>query len=359
VPRPRRKKVVKTPPNVVLWKGDNSYVSQIERGRKGMKNVRIAIAVLVVFLTWSFGYSDVVITYASGTCKVDKEGKGKFVDAAIDMELGTSSIVKTGPNGGLELDIDREAISIGGNSTVKIGDLIAKMNEKKKNGWMSSVSKYTKSIGRGGGSQASTALAGVRGELAVSDDIEWFEEDPEGSETLAALKKGKDLFNEGRYVQAIPVFEDLVGNEDAGSDRASSGGDENDASGPAKTAFTRNEASFYLGVSLFNVLRYKEALPYLETSLADKTADFYEPALFHFALTSYMLERYGEAIEGFERYRDEFTGGSLESYAILMLGKTCRKAGKPKEARSYFLEIQRNYGGTDVSDYAGVELMTL
>ena len=185
----------------------------------------------------------------------------RYYDAAIDMELGTGS-------------------------TVKIGDLIARMNEKKKNGWLSSVSKYTKTIGRSGGTQGSTTLAGVRGKQAVSDDIEWFEDDMGDAETLSALQKGKDLFNEGRYVQAIPVFEDITEEEGAqeshtGSGRAGSGQTES-----VRTSFVRNEASFYLVVSLFNVLRYREA-------------------------------------------------------------------------RSYFLEIQRDYGGSDVSAYASEELKAL
>jgi tetratricopeptide (TPR) repeat protein len=179
------------------------------------------------------------------------------------------------------------------------------------------VSKYTKNLARSGGTRGSTTLAGVRGKQAVSDEIELFEEDMEDAETFSAPQKGKDLFNEGRYVQATPVFEGLKGEKGTGDERAGSG-----RTASELTVSIRFEESFYLGVSLFNVLRYRETLPYLKESLDDKAADYYEPALFHFALTFYMLERYGEA-------------------------------------RSYFLEIQRDFGGSGVSAYASEELKEL
>jgi hypothetical protein len=319
-----------------------------------MKSVYFVVAVLVIFLVAFLGFSDVVITYVGGSCKVDRDGKGKFADAGIDMELGAAAVVKTGPDGGVELSIDGDTVSIGPGSVVKVSDLLGSVSERKKNGWLASVSKYTKNVGRRGGTQASTTLAGVRGERAVSEDMEWFEDDQKESEYFSALGEGKELFDEGRYAQAIPVFEDLLTGESPDDTRAGSG-----RAGTGQDSPVLKEASFYLGVCLFNVLRYREALPHLEESISDMSADYAEPALFHHALTLFMLERYGAAFEDFKRYRKEFPGLSLEPYAILMLGKSCKKMGKTQEARSYFQELQREYGDTEVSAYAREELKEL
>ena len=105
---------------------------------------------------------------------------------------------------------------------------------------------------------------------------------------------------------------------------------------------------FYLGVSLFNSLRYTDALPYLHASIKDRDSYYYELALIYNSLTHYFLKDCGEAIEGFDTYTRDFSEGNLKPYAILMLGRSYKELGENDEARKYFIMIKQRYSGSDI-----------
>jgi len=304
-----------------------------------MKKITFIMVSIFFFTISQMCFSDIFISYKSGTCMVDINGNGSWQDAVIDMELNSSSIIKTGIDGELEIEIESDTILIGKNSLVSINGMIGKIGEKKKIGWLESVLKYTKSIGKGEEGHTSTALAGVRGEKREGDELEWFDdfeesEDPEGEYQVA-----KAYFEEGKYTKAIPIFTEII---------------DKDETGPFKY-----EIAFYLGVSLFNNLRYREALLYLEESLADKSATYYGPALLHYSITHYFLKNYEKAIEGFRLYTDNFTGGDLRPYAVFMLGKCYKDIGRPEDARQYFIEIERRYKNTELYQDALDEIKSL
>jgi len=300
---------------------------------------KILFFVLTILFVSStlLGFSDIFITYKSGECKVDIEGNGEWIEAAIDMELYSSSVIKTGPDGELEIEVDEETVSIGRNSIMELNDLLERVGEKKKTGWLKNISKYAKSIGKGDETYASTALAGVRGDDTGGEELEWFEDIEEG--VIKEYQTGKKHFEEGNYTKAIQVFTDIIDTEE--------------------TVSFRDEVAFYLGVSLFNNLRYAEALPYLNESIANKRTYFYELALIHYSITNYFLKNYTRAIEGFNTYTEGFAEGYLKPYAVFMLGKCYKAVGKKEEARGYFTEVKEKYKDTDVYYDALTELRAL
>lgn len=272
----------------------------------------------------SLSAQEVIITYESGKCEVDLYGSGKWVDVSVDMELESKSIIRTGDNGELELIIDNNTVSIGQNRQIMIDDLLNKINEKKKIRWLKKATKYTKAIGIRDDSYSRTALAGVRGEKSEEEELEWFDDFGEERE----FQSGKELFEEGKFTEAINIFSKIIAEEGIETE----GG----------------EVAYYLGISLFNSLRYKDAIPYLVESLKDKSAPYYESALMNYAFTQYFLGDYNNAIEGFNNYIKDFGEGDLKPYALLMLGKCYKDIGKKVDALIYFTKIEKEYKNTDV-----------
>ena len=296
------------------------------------------LVLIMVLMISQLCSADIFITYLSGECKIDLKGTGRWQDAVIDMELLNESIIRTGPNAMMEVEIDENIVSFGANSLIRIEDVYSRLGEKKKMGWLKDISKYAKSVGRGGEAFAETSLAGIRGEKKDLEDIEWFEEDEEADEN-PAFQNARSLFYGGKYTRAIPLLTELIATEEPGQ--------------------FRNEIAYYLGISLFHSLRYQEALSYLDMSLVDRDAYFYEPALLHHAIAHYLLKSYDEAIEGYTRYTEEFPAGTLLPFALYMLGKCYRETGDINRARYYFLEVRDKYVTSEVYQDALQEIESL
>ena len=275
--------------------------------------------------------SEIHITYITGDCNADLYGNGRWQDAAVGMDLTEESIVKTGLHGELELEIDGSTVSIGPGSTVSIDSLLEKVTEKRKLRWLRKATRYAKAVGKEDDQWANTALTGVRGEMAEEDDLEWvvdFEDDE--------FVHGKGLFEEGDYTESIKVFSGIVEKDGIGAESG--------------------EAAYYLGVSLFNSLRYRDALPYLVESTRDSTSPFYDSALMNYSFTHYFSRNYKEAIEGFSSYINAFSDGEFVPYALLMLGKCYKDMGLKPEARVYFTRIEKEHRDSDVYSDAVEEL---
>ncbi len=294
---------------------------------------------LLLFMPF-IAFSDVAILYRSGECSVDLRGNGNWEKALIDMQLMDRSVVRTGKNSSLEIDVNGDVVSIGSNKTVKIGDLFGKVQTKKKQKWLKGLKKYTMNIGGKGSGQSDTALAGVRGALADEDELEWFdEEDEEGTNLASAYQQGMDLFDNGEFTRAIDVFRNVM---DA------YGGDAMDGA-----------VAFHMGVALFNVMRFNEAVGYLETGMKHSDSEFYDLALIHLALSQYLIQEYDESIEGLTAFLQKSSSEQLRPYALLMLGKNYKELGNKKEARRYFSEVTRRYQDTELAQEAGQEMQGL
>lgn len=304
-----------------------------------MKKAILILFSVLFILILEIGYSDIFITYMSGECKVDVEGNGQWKKPSIDMELFATSVIRTGQDGSMDLLIDDTILSFGENNTVLMEDVLAKIGERKKIGWLKSVTKYAKNVGRGDETYAKTSLAGIRGNKSNEDELEWFENIDEEENPSDRFQKGRSLFNEGQYTKAIPLFTELISDEAPG-------------------AF-HSEIAYYLGVSLFHNLKYTETLYYLNESLSQKDAYYYELALLYSSLAHYFLKDYNGAIDGLGLYKLQFSGGDLLPFAIFMLGKSHREIGERERAMSYFMEIKDKYSTSEVYQDVLAEIESL
>jgi len=297
------------------------------------KLLLVLINVLCFSITGLYA-SRIYVTYITGDCAVDLYGSSRWQDAMVDMDLTEASVVKTGCEGEMEIEIDGNTVSIGPNSTVAMKSLLESIEEKRKLKWLRKATRYTKTVKKDEEEWADMALAGVRGEKAKTDDLEWIEDFEEEE-----LARGRELFEEGQYRESIAIFQAVIEGDGIGAE----GG----------------EAAYYLGASLFNSIRYKEALPYLIESTRDKDAAFYESALMNYSFAQYFLRNFREAIEGFSLYVTDCSEGEFVPYALLMLGKCYKDMGMKKEARVYFTRIERDYKDSDVYMNAVEEMKNL
>ncbi len=99
---------------------------------------------------------------------------------------------------------------------------------------------------------------------------------------------------------------------------------------------------------MFNNMQYEGSVYYLEESLKDKEAYYYEIALLNVSFANYFLKDYPKAIEGFKKYTVEFSNGEFEPHVLLMLGKSHKAVGEAEKAKSYFGEIVNKYKDTEV-----------
>ncbi len=267
--------------------------------------------------------SEIAITYTSGGCEVDLYGNDIWRDAAVAMVLTSDSVIRTGSNGDLELEINGNTITVGPGRTVEIRILMKSVSEKNKFGWLKKATRYAKAFGKAEDEWSETALAGVRGDKAEAEDLEWvvdFEDEE--------LARGRTLFKEGKYTDAIDIFDKIT--DEKGIDAEN------------------GEAAYYLGFSLFSTLRYEDSIPYLAESISHTDRDFYESALMTYSFDQYFLGKYKESLEGFSSYLETFADGELVPYALLMLGKCYKDMGLKDEARLYFIRVRNEFPDSDV-----------
>jgi len=314
----------------------------MEIGTQKGKTMRRLIPLIMLCLLLAVaasGFSDMYIVYSSGRSSVDLLGNGQWSDAEVDMELERRSIIRTGADGAVEIEMDGELISIGPNRYTAVGELQGKVEKKKRVGFLKGLRKYTKQISSGSGKYTETALAGVRGTAHEENELEWFDESDFETDLDQSFAEGMGYFNEGKYSTAIDVFETLV---DEFGENAHHG-----------------DVAYYLGLSLFNVMRFDESARYLEISMRDCASEYYEVAMMHLAVCHYFLRDYSEAIDGFMLLAEARMGSDLKPYALLMLGKCYREKGELEEAEHYFMEVKNEYVGTEFSDTASAELQSL
>jgi TolA-binding protein len=285
------------------------------------------------------GFSEIFVVFSSGGSSVDIHGNGSWIDAEVDMELERWSRIRTGADGSVEIDMDGELISIGPNRFAAVDELQGKVEKKRKAGFLKGLMKYTKQMSSGSDKYTDTALAGVRGAAHDEDELEWFDESDFETDLEQSFAEGMNHFNEGAYSAAIEIFESLV---DEFGENARDG-----------------EVAYYLGLSLFNVMRFDESARYLSITLRNDRFAYHDVALMHLSVCRYFLRDYAEAIDGFIFFTDGGGESDLKPYALLMLGKCYREKGELTEAERYFIEVSEDYSGTEFSDTASQELETL
>jgi TolA-binding protein len=290
-----------------------------------MKIKKLALIFLIALFP-SIGLADIIVTFSKGGCLVDVLGNGTWEKATIEMALTERSVIKTTSDGEMELSIDGEKIFIGKDSIVNINYILSNLQARKKITWFQSLSPILKRMSVPRDKRTQSSLLGIRGEAEGEEEITWLsetEEEEEGS----TFEKGKEFYGQERYGEAINIFTKIL--EKGGISQQ-----------------IREEATFYLGSSLFQSVQYKAAIPYLELAI-NKTGVYYrEPALIQYSFSQYFSENYRQAFDGYAAYVKEFPVGEFKPYALLMLVKSSKALGWKDEAQKYFLELEKQYKNT-------------
>jgi tetratricopeptide (TPR) repeat protein len=300
-----------------------------------MKRLVLGFGILLFFSTALITCADMVIIYKSGNCSVDIDGKGRWVQASLDMVLNAQSIVKTGPDAILEIGINGESVVVTGNSTVVVHTLQNRIRSKNRFTWFKGLNNafHTMISGRGAGSDR--MVLGVRGAKHEEGEVGWME-DIDSTDLMEQYSRGVELYNNEQWGEAIEIFSKLVHNDDM--------------------VEMKGEISFYLGSALFNNVQYEEAIPYLVESIKQPDTFYREAALIHYSLALFFAGNYTESVRVCNMYGDEYTGGEFAPYAFLIAGKSYKNLGKSAEAKMYFNRIVNEYPQTGVYQDAVGEL---
>jgi tetratricopeptide (TPR) repeat protein len=301
-----------------------------------MRRILVGVIVLVILFCGRSLSADVVVSYASGDCSVDVQGTGTWVRAEVHLQLKEDSLLRTGSDGKMEIAIDEAIVAIGSETTVPLRSLLENMQSREQLGWFESFSERLDQMLRNRDRRQETAALGVRGKSADEEEITWMDD---GADLEGDLKKCREYYERGEYGEVISLCRTLLRRE--------------------SSAPIRHEIDYYLGAALFNSLQYEEALPFLGESIEDREVYFREPALGYYAVACFFTGEHQRAIDGFITFLEEFEGGELAPYAILMLGKSYKAMGDFEQALTCFREIEQHYAGTAVYDDAVGELQGL
>ena len=294
------------------------------------------IIILLIALIPSIGFAEIIVTYKTGECLVDVLGNGTWKTAAVKMALTERSVIKTKADGEVELSVDGESVFIGKDTTVSVNYLVKNVQARKKMTWFPNLSPIFKRMAMLRDTRTELASLGTRGEAEAEEEVAWLG-DVEVEEEGSTFEKGEELYGQEKYGEAINIFKKML--EQGGTPQQ-----------------MREEATFYLGSSLFNSVQYEEALPYLEQAIKRTGAYYREPALIQYSFSHYFAENYRQAVEGYATYVKEFPGGEFRPYALLMLVKSSKALGRKDEAQKYFLELEKQYKNTGMYIDAANEL---
>jgi TolA-binding protein len=292
----------------------------------------LTLLITMIFIIVAYvGLSEITVTYKSGDSNVDINGSGNWQETTVNMNLQENSIIKTEKEAILEINIDGQQISVGEKTTVKISEILSNLTEIKDIGWLSNLQSVFSTKIKEGEDQTKTTLAGVRGDITEDEEIAWVDdlgdfEEEESPETIFA--EAKALYRDGKYSQAFNILNELITDE--------------------RLSYLKEEIAFYLGSTMCNNLQYTESLPYLEMSINESEAYYYENALMYLSFARFFSKDYSGAIVSFNSYVEQFDKGDFIPYAKLMLGKSYKELGQINKARDYFNEIELRYSDSEV-----------
>ena len=104
---------------------------------------------------------------------------------------------------------------------------------------------------------------------------------------------------------------------------------------------------------------FEEAAQWLRESTIEYQNELYGMALMHYALSQYFLEKYDQAVNGFQQLLQEENNRELHPYALFMLGKCYAETGESRQAERLFREVQQDHPGSDLAEDACSELQAL
>ncbi len=208
-----------------------------------MKKVAAVVFLMAAAAVFSFA-GDLYVSYADGDITVKEDGQ--WYDLFAGDELDQSSVVKLGEDTVAEIQADGRTIILDQPGVYKIAGLIEKIS-KEDNSWGNSsvIKKFITGTNK---AASKTAVMGVRGAEADTNDVEWLTEDN------MVLADAKSMIEKGEYKKAISLLSENI--NDAFDEEVS-------------------EYDFYLGKCYYLTGKPGKALSYLNKVDVDPSAEYY------------------------------------------------------------------------------------
>ncbi len=208
-----------------------------------MKKIAAVVFLMAAAAVFSFA-GDMYVSYADGDVTVKEDGQ--WYDLFAGDELDQSSVIKLGEDTVAEIQADGRKIILDRPGVYKMSGVMEKVSKETSSWGNSSVIK--KFITGTNKAASKTAVMGVRGAEADTNDVEWLTEDN------MVLTDAKTMIEKGEYKKAISLLSDNIG--DAFDEEMS-------------------EYDFYLGKCYYLTGEPGKALSYLNKVDADPSAEYY------------------------------------------------------------------------------------
>ena len=141
-----------------------------------------------------------------GAVSIDAFGKGALIPAVKGDALYASTLLKTGPNGRVTLDLGGQACEVPPAATVKIGELAAAAAKKGGLSWFAAVARLVKSFADASQRKEGDAVLGSRAGDATSCDSTEMEWDVEESDAAALIPQARKSIEAGGYTSALETL---------------------------------------------------------------------------------------------------------------------------------------------------------
>lgn len=265
----------------------------------------------------------------SGEVSIDAFGTGDFIEAEVEDPLYEQSVLVTGSESEVEIELNDETIIIPADVEVLIETVLSTQTKKKKIGWLASAFSTIKRILGPKEEEEEEKVLGGRAAEADSTEPIWLlgEEDDN-----ALFQQAQEFIDEGRYTEALERLDGIFFIPDEAL--------------PGEVAFLKGHAYYSLGLFDVSIQAFGEALKEIENFGMDiQYIDFHSLLLFELGSSCYMTEKFEEAEAALTRAIED-EDSELAPYALLMLVMNMHDSGKVHDARGMAEQAMNTYRGT-------------
>lgn len=274
-----------------------------------------------------------IVESFSGIVTIDAFGTGKYIAVITGDVLYTASVLKTGPDGRVSIDLQGTKREIPPGARIRIADIVSTGVKRGGLSWFAAVGRILRSFTAATEGQESDRVLGSRAGNAGQDEpIDW---EQEATDAALALPQALKDIAAGSYNAALAKL--------------------SAAEGPADPALSW-ELLFWKGFCYFQTEDYGDALTNLSAARslegASKTA-ISKPAnhatmLFQLGSSYFLLGQEGASIPVLDTYLAENPDGQYAPYATILLARALAATGDTRRARIVAADGAARYKGTDL-----------
>jgi hypothetical protein len=269
------------------------------------------------------------ISSLEGRVLIDQFGKGAFIAAVRGDLLYAATVLKTPVDGIVRIELQGKARDIPPDAAVRVSDLLAAGARRAALPWFSAVGGLIRSFTEAARKKEETPTLGSRAgdasKGAGAGDMDWALDEADPARLLPLARAA---IREAKYAEALATL--------ARSD-------------PATDPALAWDLSFWRGFCYFQLEDYADAVRHhLAAQAAGRAATEEDGRMLLFQLgSSYvLLGQEKSAIPPLESYMAQRQGDPYEPYAALTLARALAAVGEAAKARAVAEEGRKTWRGT-------------